>query len=43
VKNQIKKPSTIGRTAAEANSEEQIRIRAYELYEAIGVAVDESV
>jgi hypothetical protein len=40
VKNQTKKPSTIGRTAAEANaeasSEEQIRLRAYELYEARG-------
>jgi hypothetical protein len=36
VKNQTKKPSTIGRTAAEETSEEQIRIRAYELYEARG-------
>ena len=31
-----KKTSTFGRTAAEANSEEQIRTRAYELYEARG-------
>jgi hypothetical protein len=35
-----KKPSTSGRTAAEANaealSEEQIRLRAYELYETRG-------
>jgi DUF2934 family protein len=30
-----KKPSTFGRTAAETD-EEQIRIRAYELYEARG-------
>jgi hypothetical protein len=29
-----KKPSVFGRTAAEASSEEEIRIRAYELYEA---------
>ena len=40
MKNQNKKLSTIGRTAAETNaealSEEQIRIRAYELYEARG-------
>ena len=27
---------TTGRTAAEANSEQQIRLRAYELYEARG-------
>jgi hypothetical protein len=35
-----KKPSTFGRTAAEAsaqtNDEEEVRIRAYELYEARG-------
>jgi len=31
-----KKVSTSGRTAAEINSEEQIRTRAYELYEARG-------
>jgi hypothetical protein len=31
-----KKVSTFGRTAAEINSEEQIRTRAYELYEARG-------
>jgi hypothetical protein len=37
VKNQTKKPLTFGRTTAKANaevSEEQIRLRAYELYEA---------
>ena len=32
----IKKTSTIGRTAAEETGEEQIRRRAYELYEARG-------
>lgn len=31
-----KKTSTIGRTPAEKTGEEQIRIRAYELYEAHG-------
>ena len=31
-----KKVSTFGRTATEINSEEQIRTRAYELYEARG-------
>ena len=31
-----KKTSTIGRTAAEDSGEEQIRRRAYELYEARG-------
>jgi Protein of unknown function (DUF2934) len=31
-----KKVSTFGRTATEINNEEQIRIRAYELYEARG-------
>jgi len=36
MQNPTKKPSAFGRTAAEANSEEQIRIRAYELYEARG-------
>jgi hypothetical protein len=30
------KVSTLGRTAAEADREERIRIRAYELYEARG-------
>jgi hypothetical protein len=31
-----KKTATFGRTVAEANSEEQIRLRAYELYETRG-------
>jgi Protein of unknown function (DUF2934) len=31
-----KRVSTFGRTATEINSEEQIRTRAYELYEARG-------
>ena len=31
-----KKPSTFGRTKVEDNLEEQIRTRAYELYEARG-------
>jgi len=31
-----KKVSTFGRTATEINSEEQIRTRAYQLYEARG-------
>jgi hypothetical protein len=31
-----KKPSTFGRTTVEDNIEEQIRTRAYELYEARG-------
>jgi DUF2934 family protein len=31
-----KKVSTFGRTATEINNEEQIRTRAYELYEAHG-------
>jgi len=31
-----KTPRTFGRTAAEENLEEQIRLRAYELYEARG-------
>jgi len=31
-----KKPSTLGRTTVEDNLEEQIRTRAYELYEARG-------
>jgi hypothetical protein len=31
-----KTPQTLGRTAAEANIEEEIRIRAYELFEARG-------
>lgn len=38
MKNQAKKFSTIGRTAAEETGEEQIRLRAYELYEARGRA-----
>ena len=35
-KPKIKQTSTIGRTAAEESGKEQIRCRAYELYEARG-------
>lgn len=36
MQNPTKKPSQFGRTAAEETGEEQIRLRAYELYEAHG-------
>ena len=36
MQSQTKKASQFGRTAAEESSEEQIRRRAYELYEARG-------
>jgi DUF2934 family protein len=36
MQSQTKKASHLGRTAAEESSEEQVRRRAYELYEARG-------